>query len=117
MTDTLQIVVSSKESGAALDTLTDKLKSEDDIVNAGSASSRSMDPGSLMVWVQVASGVLGVVATAMPIVEKIMKVIRGNGISGATIRLPNGAEVLVDHASTKEVERLILAAQQTNHND
>jgi hypothetical protein len=117
MTDTLQIVVSSKGSGGALDTLTDTLKSEADIVHAGSASSRGMDPGSVMVWVQVASGVLGAVATAMPIVEKIIKVIRGNGISGATIKLPNGAEVSVDNASTKDVERLILAAQQPNQND
>jgi len=117
MTDTLQIVISSKGSSVGLDTITSKLKSEAEIVDAGSASSRNIDPGSIMVWVQVASGVLGAVATAMPIVEKIIKVIRGNGVSGATIKLPNGAEVSVDNASTKEIERLILAAKQPNQSD
>ena len=116
MTDTLQIVIDSKGSKLALDTITRKLKTEAEIVDAGSVSSRNIDPGTIMLWVQVVSGVLGVVATAVPILEKIINVIRGNGVSGATVKLPNGAELSVDNASTEEIERLILAAQQPDQN-
>jgi hypothetical protein len=45
----------------------------------------------------------------VPIVKKVIETIRGKGISGAKIKLPNGVEVAVDNASADEIERLLQA--------
>jgi len=63
-----------------------------------------------LVLVKVVGGVLGNVATAVPIVQKVIETIRGKGVTGAKIELPDGTKLSVDNASVEDIERLLAAA-------
>jgi hypothetical protein len=109
MQDLFSITLPDTASEKDIEALQDTLKTLDTVADAGADPDRGVDPASIMVWVQVVSGVLGAVSTAVPIVKKVIETIRGKGISGAKIKLPNGVEVAVDNASADEIERLLQA--------
>jgi hypothetical protein len=66
--------------------------------------------GAALLVVEVAPGVLTAAATAIPLVEKIVHLVRGAGVTGAKIELPDGTKVSVDSASAGDIERLLRAA-------
>lgn len=109
MCDSIQISFPSSAPRAEVDTIQNMLKNLNEIQDAGSIASRSVDPASIMIWIQVVSGMLGLVATGMPVIEKIIKMIRSKGISGAIIKLPNGTELPVDNASGSDIAKLLTA--------
>ncbi len=63
-----------------------------------------------LILVKVIGGALSDVAAALPVIRKIVETIRGAGVTGAEIELPNGAKISVDNASVDDIERLIAAA-------
>jgi ferric-dicitrate binding protein FerR (iron transport regulator) len=79
-----------------------------DEVNATSAEARSL--GAALMIIQGAAGVLSSASTALPIVHKLVEAIRGRGVQGAKIELPDGTKISVDSASADEIERLVQAA-------
>lgn len=97
--------------GTSQDTLyelTDELNQLEEVEET-SEPTRSVVGAALMI-VKVAGPVLEGVSTAVPIVQKIVALIRGKGVSGAKIELPDGTKVSVDSASAADIERLLSAA-------
>ena len=80
-------------------------------VESTHASQTRFDPASVLLFVKLASSVLGVTATAVPIILKLVEALRGKGVAGATIEFPGGGKLSVDNASVGEIERLIRAAR------
>ena len=112
MQDNFTITLPSTVSDDEMEALQTALREEESVEDTGSMAARGIDPGNITLWVQVASSVLGVVGTAVPIIQKVVRMIRGKGITGATIKLPSGAEISVDNASAAEIEKLLQAVGQ-----
>jgi hypothetical protein len=62
----------------------------------------------------VAGPVLQNVGTALPVVQKIVELLRGRGVSGATIELPDGTKISVDNASAADIEHILEAAKKAD---
>ena len=97
---------------AEREALEGELKEVDEVEDAGPSDLKSIDAATIEAWVQVATGVLTVATTAIPLIKAVVGRIRNRGIRGATIELPNGVKISVDGASSEEIERLVRAATQ-----
>jgi hypothetical protein len=95
-----------------VDAIQSKVRALDVITDTGCMATRSLDPSSVMVWVQLVSGTLSLLGTAVTLIQKVIEIIRGKGISGATIKLPNGAEISVDNATASDIEKCLRAVAQ-----
>jgi hypothetical protein len=90
----------------------DELDQLDEIDETSAETERSV-LGAALLLVNVAGPVLQNVATALPVVQKIVELLRGRGVSGATIELPDGTKISVDNASAADIERILEAAKKT----
>jgi hypothetical protein len=68
--------------------------------------------GAALVLVKVAGPALESAATALPLIQKIVELVRGRGVSGASIELADGTKISVDSASAADIERLLEAAKR-----
>ena len=91
----------------AIRTVTEQLGALDEVEET--TEPRSV-VGAALLLVKVAPAVLKGAATAIPLVEKIVHLVRGAGVSGVKIELPDGTKVSVDSASAADIERLLRAA-------
>jgi hypothetical protein len=85
----------------------------DEVDETTAPTERSVIAAALLL-VNVAGPVLQNVATAVPVVQKIIESLRGRGVTGATIELPDGTKISVDNASAEDIERLVEAARKTS---
>lgn len=113
MQETFQISFPATASGEDINAVQSALKDIDGITSTGSVASRTLEPGSIMIWVELVAGVLGGVSAALPLVQKVIKIVRGKGISGVNIKLPNGADISIDNATASEIERLLRTVEQS----
>lgn len=112
MANIFSIELPTSVSDSDIETLKTEIKELENVTNAGLEDARSgIDPVSLGIWVQTVTGILGLIGTAVPIIQKIIEMLRGKGIKGAKISLANGVVINVDEVSVKELERLLRAAQ------
>jgi hypothetical protein len=107
----LSIEIPEGASQETLRELTDELRQLDGVEDTNEPT-RSV-VGTALVLVKVAGPILEGVSTALPIVKKIVGLIRGKGVSGAQIELPDGTKLSVDSASAGDIERLLEAATAT----
>ena len=100
---TLKLPVgASVQNGKELET---EIKQIPGIKSAGVQQTRGLDP-SIAVW-------LGLANPAMDVIKKIIDLIRGKGMTGVEIQLPNnGGTVKVDSASPSDLERLLKAVRE-----
>lgn len=110
MVEILTITLPSTTSEDDMETILNTVKEIHGVEDADSITEMGVDPGTLMLWVQVAGAAVGVAGAAVPIIKQVIEMIRGKGISGAKITLPNGAVISADTASAAELERLMTAA-------
>jgi hypothetical protein len=84
----------------------------DSVDKVSQVTTRSaIDPASIIFWIQITSGVLGAVGAMLPVIQKIIKIIRNKKISDATIRLPNGTEISLDESSAEEIVKILEASK------
>lgn len=107
MSDVFKIELAEGASHQEAATLVSAL-SEVDGVEETSADTRSLTAALLLV--KVVGGALADVASALPILEKVVGMIRGKGVTGAKIELPDGTRIEVDSASVDDIQRLLSAA-------
>jgi hypothetical protein len=90
------------EVGKALET---EIKQISGIKSAGVQQTRGLDAAAIAVWLSIAN-------PAMDVLKKIIDVVRGKGLSGVEIQLPNnGGIVKVDSASPADLEKLLKAVR------
>jgi len=95
----------SVENGKALET---EIKGIAGVKSAGVQQPRGLDAAAIAVWVGIAN-------PAMDVIKKIIDVIRGKGLSGVEIQLPNnGGTIKVDSASPADLEKLLKAVRGTS---
>jgi hypothetical protein len=104
----LSIEIPEGASQETLRELTDDLRRLEEVEETNEPT-RSV-VGTALVLVKVAGPILEGVSTAVPVVQKIMGLIRGKGVAGAKIELPDGTKLAVDSASAADIERLLEAA-------
>jgi hypothetical protein len=93
------------ETGKALE---GEIKAIAEVKAAGLQQTRGLDAAAILLW-------LNLVNPGMDIVKKIIDAIRGKGLSGVEIQLPNnGGIIKVDSASPADLERLLKAVRQTS---
>ena len=112
MEDILTIELPTTLSRTELNSLRDEVIQISGVEDADTQSTRSVDMVTLNLWIQFATGVLGAASTGVPIVQKIVEMVRGKGIKGAKITLANGVTVVADEISLKDLEKLIQASSQ-----
>ena len=66
---------------------------------------------TLNLWFQSQTGVLGAASTGVPIIQKIVEMVRGKGVR-VRRTLANGVTVVVDEISVKDLQKLIQATSQ-----
>lgn len=91
----------------------DELEQLEQVDETNTPTERSVI-GVALLLVNVAGPVLEHAATALPVVQKIVEAIRGRGVTGATIELPDGTKISVDNASAEDIERILEAAKKTS---
>jgi hypothetical protein len=100
-------------SADVVGSVADQLEGLDEVDKTSAPTERSVVGVALLV-VSVAGPVLQHVATAVPVVQQIVELIRGRGVTGATIELPDGTKISVDNASAEDIERILEAAKKTS---
>jgi hypothetical protein len=110
MGDAVRVILPGKDSDARK-RVRDGLSALPDVESATPEATRFVDPASVSLFVQLAGSLLGVAATAVPIIQKIVETIQGKGVTGAVIEFPGGGKLSVDNASAKDIERLIRASR------
>ena len=95
---------SSAETGKALEA---ELKAIAGVKSAGVQQTRGLDAAVVAVW-------FGLANPAMDVIKKIVDLIRGKGLTGVVIELPNnGGTVKVDSASPADLEKLLKIVRGT----
>src|SRR5215467_6249927 len=90
----------SAENGKSLET---EIKGIAGVKSAGVQQTRGLDAAVIAVWIGIAN-------PAMDVIKKIIDVIRGKGLSGVEIQLPNnGGTIKVDSASPADLEKILKA--------
>lgn len=112
MNDTIHISLPNETDEKDVMALTQALQKMSWIEDAGFVTARGIDPGNLTIWVQLISSAISTLGLAVTLIERIIKTIRNNRISGASIRLPNGMEICIDKMSTKDIIRLLQSNEQ-----
>jgi hypothetical protein len=115
MPDTLTVTLPGSISAADIAEITQALKeiqAVESLKDTGPPVQRGVDPATIKVWIEVAISVAGFISAAMPLIKKIIATIRGKGITGAKIKLPNGTEISVDNASHEEIEKILKAMEK-----
>jgi hypothetical protein len=115
MPDTLTITLPGSISTADIAEITQALKeiqAVESVKDTRSPAQRGVDPATIKVWIEVAISVAGFISAAMPLIKKVIAMIRSKGISGAKIKLPTGAEISVDNASPEEIEKILKAMEK-----
>lgn len=112
MHETLTINLPTETSlvqGKALETA---IKNMNEVKAARVSEKRSGGLAALSLWVTMAQPLIGVVAgPVIDILQKLIGTIRGQGLKGVTIELPNGGVIKVDTASVKEIEKIVTAVR------
>jgi len=98
---------------AKQDELEAALQDMPSVEGAGVSETRGIDPQAVMIWVKLAGEMIATAGAMLPVLQKVVDMIRGKGIKGAKINLPGGATLQVDEASTADIERLMRTAAGT----
>jgi hypothetical protein len=80
MEQILEIAMPKSVSESDMETILDDVRQIKGVEDADAITNRGVDIGSLMSYVQLAGGALGVVGTAIPIIQQIVKTIKGKGV-------------------------------------
>lgn len=86
-----------------------EVRSIDGVDGAGTLGARSIDPSSIGMWIQLAGTGIGVVAAAVPVIDKILGLLRKKEIKGAKLKF-EGGELELDGVAVGDLERLLAAA-------
>jgi hypothetical protein len=109
MTTTLTIRLPTGTSAEEAKALESQVKGIAEVKAAGVQQTRGLDAATIAVWLTIAKPAADL---AMTMVERLIAVIRGKGLSGVVIELPNNAgTVKVDSASAGDMEKLLKAVR------
>lgn len=71
----------------------------------GQGDARSLDPGTLTLWVTLAGTVVTTVGAAVPVVKQIIDMCRNKGIKGAKLVLADGSVLQADEISADDLAK------------
>jgi hypothetical protein len=115
MSEQLTILLPLSVAGEELAAMTQSIKeiqAVESIQERRPPVTRGVDPATLKAWMEVTISVVGLVSAALPLIKKIIAMIRTKGIVGAKIKLPSGAEISVDNATSEEIEKIVEAIKR-----
>jgi hypothetical protein len=107
MASQLTIELPKETPAAEVEAFQTELRQLADIKGAGVYTPKGIGPEEILIWVKL-------IAAAVPVVMKVVDMLRKRRIVKATITLPNGLKLEVDQATAAEIERLMAAAGATS---
>lgn len=111
MSEVVTILFPSDPGSERLRELQGDLRALEGFAGAGTEQTRSAGIAELAMWVGFAADALGLVSAATETLGKIAEKVRGQGIRGAVIELPNGVRISIDSASPDDIKKLVSAWQ------
>ena len=75
------------------------------------ASRSGIDPASINLWIQIASGALSIGGAGIVITQKIKEILHSKKVTGAIIKLKDGTEISLDNSSPEEIAKIIVATK------
>jgi hypothetical protein len=84
-----------------------EVKTLDHVQNAGTLTVRGLDPASIGLWIQLASGIVTTAVAAVPVIQKIAELLRGRGVKGAKLTFADGTVLAVDEISAHDLKDLL----------
>lgn len=109
MRDFVSVVLPEQVDAEQAEVVQRELSGLREVEEAGSASTRSPTVAGLFIWVAFAVDAVTAGVAAASAIQKIVDRIRGRGILGAVIELPNGVTIKVDSARPEEIQKLAAA--------
>ena len=107
MSEVITVLLPEGTNPQIAEGISGEIRGLEGVVNAGTTADRALDVAALAVWLTFSGDAMGLANTAFELVQRIVGVIRGRGIQGVTIELPNGAKIAVDHASAADIQKLV----------
>src|SRR5260370_29901613 len=111
MSDTFTIEFPAEVSDSELESIQAQLREMSEVEDAGSMNARSIDAQSLMLWVQIATSAVGLVSAGVPLVQRVVEMIRGKGLKGVKLMLSDGTSFSADEISAQELEKVLKASK------
>lgn len=110
MEEILEIALPKSVSDSDMETILDEVRQIKGVEDADTITNRGVDIGTLLSYVQLASSAIGVVNIAIPIILKIVRIIKSKGVRNAEIKI--GDMTIKVDLSDDEIKQLILASKQ-----
>ena len=110
MPDVFTITLPKETPKSDVQAIQETIRQLDSVKGARPLTARGVDPQTIKLMVEIVSGALVAITSAIPLIKGAVDQIRKKGVSGATIELPNGVKISVDNASPADIERLVRAA-------
>lgn len=111
MEDAFTITLPQGVSSAEMEALQLELRDIDGVSDYGSMDALGVAPQEIMLWVQLAAGVIGAATAAVPLFEKLQGLFRKRGIRGAQVTLADGTIISFDDVDADELKVLLDAAR------
>lgn len=111
MSDTFTIEFPADVSDSELESIQAQLREMSEVEDAGSMNARSIDAQSLMLWVQIATSAVGLISAGVPLVQRVVEMIRGKGLKGVKLMLSDGTSFSADEISAAELEKVLKASK------
>ncbi len=101
-----------KDAGAAAGEIQRRLAEADGVARSGMLASRSLDPVSIGVWVQMAAGAFDVGEKLVGALMQVFGIVREKNIKGARLKL-EGMEIELGEMSVDEFEKVVARLKKT----
>ena len=111
MKDTVTLLLPGDLSEAELTEIMGEIKGMDEIDEAGSSTTRSIELATLMVWIGFAADALGTAAAAADLFKKIFGKLKSRGVTNAQVELPNGVKINLESASIEDIKDIVSSWQ------
>lgn len=109
MHETITLRFPASPDPASLEALRTELLSLGEVTKTGSATTRSIGPAEVAMWVGLVADAVAVATVASGTLKKIMDRVRARQIRGAVVELPNGVRISIDSASEDQILSLVSA--------
>ncbi len=103
MQNNITITLPKTTPPEAIAALQAELETLREVKASGVFKPKGITPADVKIWVDLA-------ALVLPLITKVVDMLRKRKIEKATITLPNGTKLETDKATAEEIERLVTSA-------
>jgi hypothetical protein len=107
MDEFFNIILPADTSKKDIEVIRKSIKKIDHVDSVDQITPRSLDPATVMLWVKTAGSIVSVAATAIPLIKKVIEIIRERKVPAVKIKLPKDIEISIDNTSAEEIQKIL----------